>query len=56
MIRVVSWNIDSQAPSQSQRATAAIGHLKEIFGNPPPLVIMLQEIQPDALKITLINR
>lgn len=57
MIRVVSWNIDSQAPSQPQRAAAAIVHLKEVFGNqPPPLIIMLQEIQPDALKAILADR
>jgi hypothetical protein len=57
MIRIVSWNIDSQAPSQPQRAAAAIVHLKEVFRNPPPsLVIMPQEIQPDALKAILADR
>lgn len=57
MIRTVSWNIDSQAPLQPQRAAAAIVHLKEVFGiQPPPLIIMLQEIQPDALKAILAGR
>jgi len=42
---------------QPQRAAAAIVHLKEVFGNqPPPLIIMLQEIQPDALKAILADR
>ena len=57
MIRIVSWNIDSQALSQLQRAAAVIVHLKEVFRNPPPsLVIMFQEIQPDTLKAILADR
>ena len=43
LLRVVSWNIYFMGPGRASRASAAMTHLKEVFGDPPqPLVIMLQ--------------
>ncbi len=42
------------APGQASRASAAMAHLKEVFGDPPPpLVIMLQEVTSQSLAAIL---
>ena len=54
LLRVVSWNIDFMAPGRANRAFAAMVHLKEVFGDPPPpLVIMLQEVDSQSLAAIL---
>ena len=54
LLRVVSWNIDFMAPRRASRASAAMAHLKEVFGDsPPPLVIMLQEVHSQSLEAIL---
>ena len=54
LLRVVSWNIDFMAPGRASRASAAMAHLKEVFGDPPPpLVIMLQEVHSQSLEAIL---
>ena len=54
LLRVVSWNIDFMAPGRASRASAAMAHLKEVFGHPPPpLVIMLQEVHGQSLEAIL---
>lgn len=54
LLRVVSWNIDFMAPGRASRASAAMAHLKEVFGDPPPpLVIMLQEVNSQSLAAIL---
>ena len=54
LLRVVSWNIDFVTPGCTRRASAAMTHLKEIFGDsPPPLVIMLQEVTNQSLAAIL---
>lgn len=51
LLRVVSWNIDFMAPGRASRASAAMAYLKEVFGDPPPpLVIMLQEVHSQSLE------
>ena len=42
------------APGRASRASAAMAHLKEVFGDPPlPLVIMLQEVDSQSLAAIL---
>ena len=54
LLRVVSWNIDFMAPGRPSRASAAMAHLKEVFGDPPPpLVVMLQEVHSQSLEAIL---
>ena len=54
LLRVVSWNLDFMAPGRARRASAAMAHLKEVFGDPPPpLVIMLQEVNSQSLAAIL---
>jgi tyrosyl-DNA phosphodiesterase 2 len=54
LLRVVSWNINFMAPGRAERASAAMDHLKETFGDPPsPLVIMLQEVHIESLRAIL---
>ena len=50
LLRIVSWNIDFMAPGRRNRAAAAMTHLKDLFGDPPPpIVVMLQEVHRDSL-------
>lgn len=54
LLRIVSWNVDFMAPGRARRASSAMAHLKEIFGDPPPpLVIMLQEVHSQSLAAIL---
>ncbi|KAI9848853.1 MAG: hypothetical protein M1837_006369 [Sclerophora amabilis] len=54
IVRVASWNINFQAPDRAPRASAAMAHLRDIFGDPPPpLVVMLQEVDCLSLEAIL---
>jgi tyrosyl-DNA phosphodiesterase 2 len=54
LLRVVSWNIDFMAPGRGERASAAMDHLEETFGDlSSPLVIMLQEVHIKSLPVIL---
>ena len=50
LLRIVSWNLDFMAPGRRNRAAAAMTHLEDLFGDPPPpIVVMLQEVHRDSL-------
>ncbi|KAL8705394.1 MAG: hypothetical protein Q9201_001466 [Fulgogasparrea decipioides] len=58
VLRVVSWNIDSRAPGLANRASAAIHHLKDLFGDylSRPMVVMPQEVRNHSLAAILAQR
>lgn len=54
LLRIVSWNLDAKPPGRAARASAAISHLEDVFGDPPPpLVIMLQDVHTHSLSSML---
>lgn len=45
LLKVVSWNLYHSGPDPGSRASAALDHLQELFGDAPgPLAVMLQEL------------
>lgn len=56
VLKVVSWNIDWSKPEPAVRASAALRHLKGMFGEGSgPLVVMLQEVCCKSLQVILEN-
>ena len=56
LLKVVSWNIECFGPGQAARASAALCHLKGLFGEEPgSLVIMLQEVRYESLEAIMDN-
>jgi len=56
LLTIVSWNIDYARPDPTARASAALGHLRELFGEVQgPLVVMLQEVRRESLQVILEN-
>ena len=56
VLKVVSWNIDWSSPGPAARASAALEHLKELFGEVPgDFVVMLQEVCHKSLQVILEN-
>ncbi|KAH8742602.1 hypothetical protein F5883DRAFT_595720 [Diaporthe sp. PMI_573] len=54
LLKVVSWNIDCFSPDPAARASAALGELKRLFGDPPGhLVVMFQEVCAESLQAIL---
>ncbi|PMD41811.1 hypothetical protein L207DRAFT_528409 [Hyaloscypha variabilis F] len=54
LLRVVSWNIDSTGVGRATRASLAIDHLEEVFGDPSSsLVVMLQKVHHQSLSAIL---
>lgn len=54
VIRFISWNIHSAIPGQAVRAGLIMVHLREVFGDPPPpMVIMLQEVTNKSIAAIL---
>ena len=54
MIRLISWNIDSQAPGGPLRMAAALRYLEQLVDDAPssiPVVIFLQEMTPSDLRL-----
>ncbi|KAL8899158.1 MAG: hypothetical protein Q9207_006342 [Kuettlingeria erythrocarpa] len=52
--RLITWNIDFQAPSGAVRMAAALKYLERLIAEAPPklpVVIMLQEMTPTDLKL-----
>jgi hypothetical protein len=48
------WNIYSKGPDAAKRASWAMDGLREVFGDPPPpMVIMLQGVQSQSLAAIL---
>jgi hypothetical protein len=51
ILKIVSWNLEFDAPDPDSRATAAISHLESLFGSTPDdLVIMLQEVCSESYR------
>ncbi|KAF7511609.1 hypothetical protein GJ744_003772 [Endocarpon pusillum] len=51
LLKVVSWNIEAFGPGQAARVSAALDHLKGLFGGEPgSLVVMLQEVRRESLQ------
>lgn len=56
LLKLASWNIDWSRPDPAARASAALGHLNELFGETPGhLVVMLQEVRQESLQVILGN-
>lgn len=56
VLKLASWNIDWCSPGPAARASAALGHLNELFGETAdPLVVMLQEVRQESLQVILGN-
>ncbi|KAK0105032.1 hypothetical protein ONS95_004600 [Cadophora gregata] len=56
VLKVVSWNIDFSSAGIEARATSALEHLQELFGEVKhPFVVMLQEVRRESLQIILEN-
>ncbi len=54
LLRIISGNIDFMAPGRRKRALSAMAHLIDVFGDPPPpLVIMLQKVHCYSLAAIL---
>ncbi|KAK3322529.1 hypothetical protein B0H66DRAFT_620178 [Apodospora peruviana] len=50
-LKVVSWNLDHTSFNPSARASAAMDHLKQVFGEAPRYhVVMLQEVNQESLE------
>lgn len=53
-LRIASWNLFFSAPAAAARASAAIAHLRTMFGQEPRNhVIMLQELRQESLEVIL---
>ena len=56
MLKVVSWNIDGSSAGTEARATAALEHLQELFGEvKDPFIVMFQEVRRESLQVILEN-
>lgn len=54
VLKVVSWNLECFGLDPEGRASAALTHLKHLFGEAPEdVVVMLQEIRPESLRAIL---
>jgi hypothetical protein len=50
VLKIVSWNISWSSLGPAARASAALGHLRGIFGEvQDPLVVMFQEVRRESL-------
>jgi len=53
-LKVMLWNIYSKGPDAAKRASWAMDSLREVFGDPPPpMVIMLRGMQSQSLAAIL---
>ncbi|KAL6918446.1 hypothetical protein ACHAPO_008392 [Fusarium lateritium] len=56
-LKVASWNLYYTAPGAAIRASAALVHLKTLFGQEPNnLVVMFQEVCEESLRVILRDR
>lgn len=56
VLKVASWNLDWFSPGPAVRASAALAHLMDIFGESPGHhVVMLQEVCDESLQAILDN-
>ncbi|KAI9734383.1 MAG: hypothetical protein M1834_002490 [Cirrosporium novae-zelandiae] len=49
-IKLLTWNIDAQAPGPRIRMSAALNHLCQLLTTPTPTIIFLQEMTPSDLE------
>ncbi|KAF4435090.1 endonuclease exonuclease phosphatase family protein [Fusarium austroafricanum] len=56
-LKVASWNLCFTSRGPATRASAALGHLRTLFGQEPHnLVVMFQEVCQESLRVILKNR
>ncbi|KAJ0103766.1 endonuclease exonuclease phosphatase family protein [Diaporthe amygdali] len=54
ILKIASWNLFFSVPAAAARASAAIAYMRTMFGQEPRnLVVMLQELRQESLKVVL---